>query len=63
MFLKRSEQRHAHPYLTLTIGALTLIGAASVVRCAKNAMRYGRDKVSCIFKGSHGCEKNEMYEE
>lgn len=60
MFLKRNEQRHAHPYLTLTVGTLTVIGAASVIRCAKNAMRYGRDKVSCIFKGVVGNEKNDM---
>ena len=64
MFLKKTDKICRHPYMTLFVGTLTLIGAASVVRCAKNMMYMGYDKIvgmtkmmSCRKKGSSGTQE------
>ena len=51
MFLKHSERRRISPYLALTVGALTVIGAANVVKCAKNIVRCGKEKITCVVRG------------
>lgn len=62
MFLKKSEHKRFHPYFTLTVGTLAIIGAASIVKCAKNVMRCGCDKVTCMVKDVMGKNKNETTE-
>ena len=59
MLFKKSERNRLHPYVTLTIGALTIIGAASVVRCVKGMMRCGCDRVTKManeIMGRSACE-------
>ena len=51
MFFGKSEKRR-NPYVTMTVAALTTIGAVHVVRCVKNASRCMRKKMSVAFKSS-----------
>lgn len=62
MFLKKSEHKHLHPYITLTVGALALVGAVSIVKCAKGLMRCGCDKMSCMVKDLMGKCKGDACE-
>ena len=39
-----------HPYVAITIGTLAMIGAFSVVKCTKRAVRRVRDKVTSLVK-------------
>ena len=52
MFFGRSEHKRTNPYVTVTIGALAMIGAFNVVRCAKRSARCMKNKVKVIFRGS-----------
>ena len=63
MLFKKTDRKHLHPYVTLTVGALAVIGAVSVVKCAKSMMRCGCEKVSCMVKDMMGKGKNEMCEQ
>jgi hypothetical protein len=51
MFFKKAEKR-THPYVKMTIAALTTIGAVRVVKCVKRAARCMRSKMSVAIRGS-----------
>lgn len=63
MLFKRTDHKHVHPYVTLTVGALAVIGAVSVMKCAKGLMRCGCNKVSYMVKDMMGKGNGEMCEQ
>lgn len=62
MILRRSEQRRVNPYVTLTIGALAMIGAFNVVRCTKRTVCHMKKKITSVFKGDEEKSVMEQYE-
>ena len=59
MFLKKSEHRSMRPYVALTIGTLAMIGAFSVVKCAKRTTRCMCNKMTSMFKKNCECDAME----
>lgn len=51
MFFRKNDQRRTHPYATITVGTLAMIGAFHVVRCVKRGARCVRNKVGVILRG------------
>jgi hypothetical protein len=56
MLFGKTEHRRTHPYAAITIGTLAMIGAFSVVRCAKRTVRCTADKMMSIFKSKDRCD-------
>ncbi len=56
MLFGKTEHRRTHPYVAITIGTLAMIGAFSVVRCAKKTARCTVDKMTSMFKSKDKCE-------
>ncbi len=59
MFFRRSERKNTNPMLTMTVAALAMVGAFSVVRCTKRMMRCTCNKMTSVVKhmmGNDGCE-------
>lgn len=52
VFLRRSEHKRTHPYVTLAIGTLAMIGAFNVVRCTKRTVCHIRKKITSVFRGN-----------
>lgn len=50
MLFGKTEHRRSNPYTAITIGTLAMIGAFSVVRCAKRTVRCAVDKMTSTFK-------------
>lgn len=56
MLFGKSERRRMNPYVALTIGTLAMIGAFSVVRCAKRTVKCASDKMTSMFKSKEKCD-------
>lgn len=62
MFFKKSEHRKMNSYFTLAVGALAVVGAMSLARCAKGMIQCGYEKMSCMMKGVMGKSGREISE-
>ena len=58
MLFGKNDHRRSNPYVAITIGTLAMIGAFSVVRCAKRTVRCASDKMTSIFKAKEKCDCN-----
>lgn len=56
MLFGKTEHRRSHPYVAITIGTLAMIGAFSVVRCAKRTVKCASDKMTSMFKSKEKCD-------
>ncbi len=54
MLFGRSDKKRSHPIVAVTIGGLAMLGAFSVVRCAKRMMKTSTDKVTGAMKRMMG---------
>ena len=53
MLFRKTEHNRTHPYVTMTIGTLAMIGAFNIVRCAKKTVRCMKNKVTNMFKNDY----------
>lgn len=51
MIFKKTEHKSLRPYLVVTVGALAMVGAYSIMKCGKRAARCACDKMSAMVKG------------
>ncbi len=59
MFFKKSDRKSTSPMLVLTVGALAMVGAFSIVKCGKRMMKCGCDKMTGMVKhmmGKDACD-------
>ena len=52
MIFGRNEHKKTNPYVVLTIGALSMIGAAHVVKCCKNTVRCMTRRIKRTLHGT-----------
>jgi hypothetical protein len=50
VFFERSERKRMNPYVAITVGALALVGAVSIVKSAKSMVRCGCEKMKKIMR-------------
>ncbi len=63
MLFKKSEQKSMRPYLIITVGALAMVGAYSIMRCGKKMVRCTCDKMTNMVKqvvGKAECSLSEQ---
>jgi hypothetical protein len=51
MLFNRNEKRRGHPGLALTVGALAVVGAVSIVNCSKKWVKDKSCKMISMMKG------------
>lgn len=56
MIFGKNDHRRSNPYVAITIGTLAMIGAFSVVRCAKRTARCVSNKMTSVFKAKERCD-------
>lgn len=60
MLFGKNEKRRGHPGIALTMGALAVVGAVSLVNTSKRWMKEKGKKMACMFRGmgmnDEGCE-------
>ncbi len=50
MLFGKTERKKGSPAMALTVGALAMIGAFSIVRCTKRMMQCTCDKMTSMVK-------------
>ncbi len=63
MLFKKSDCKRANPALALTVGALAIVGAMSVVKCGKDMMDCACRRMSSMVKSMLKKKDCEMCED
>ena len=63
MFFNKTERKKGHPALALTVGALAVVGAISIVNSSKRWVMDKSKRVAGFVKGMVGTEGDCEYGE
>ncbi len=62
MLLGNSTSKGTSPMLALVVGTLAMVGAFSIVRCGKKAVRCTCDRMTGMVKGVMGTTECQVHE-
>ena len=63
LFKKTSEHKSIRPYLIITVGALAMVGAYSIMRCGKKMVKCTCEKMTTMMKQVVGREECSITEQ